>query len=173
MAAGGLFLGPETTCDMCPAPPPGGEGACCFADGTCEVLAIVDCLTAGGLPLGPGTTCDMCQAPPPPPGREGACCFPDGTCQITRHCECRRAGGEYLGPETTCDLCARSISVGDTNCDGTINGYDIDAFVLAITSPDTHRSTYPSCAPGLADANGDGTIDGYDIDPFVDILLSK
>jgi hypothetical protein len=59
---------------------------------------------------------------------------------------------------------------GDVNCDGTINGYDIDPFVLALTDPTGYAISHPSCGILSADANGDGLVNGYDIDPFVVLL---
>jgi hypothetical protein len=59
MIAGGGFLGPDTTCDQCQAPPT-RVGACCFTDGTCELLTCHACHHAGGEFLGVDTTCDMC-----------------------------------------------------------------------------------------------------------------
>jgi hypothetical protein len=59
---------------------------------------------------------------------------------------------------------------GDTNCDGNVNGYDIDPFVLALTSPADYAAAQPTCEIGTADVNGDGAVNGYDIDPFVALL---
>jgi serine protease AprX len=61
-------------------------------------------------------------------------------------------------------------SVGDLNCDGSVNGYDIDPFVLALTDPAAYAQTYADCDYMLADCNGDGSVNGYDIDPFVLLL---
>jgi subtilisin family serine protease len=60
--------------------------------------------------------------------------------------------------------------LGDMNCDGTVNGYDIDPFVLALTNPAGYQAAYPACQIGNADINGDGVVNGYDIDPFVSLL---
>jgi hypothetical protein len=60
---------------------------------------------------------------------------------------------------------------GDMNCDGTINNFDIDPFVLALTNPAAYRTEYPSCDFYNADANGDGSVDNFDIDPFVLLLI--
>jgi hypothetical protein len=60
--------------------------------------------------------------------------------------------------------------VGDLNCDGFVNGYDIDPFVLALTDPTAYGEAYSSCDYMLADVNGDGSVNGYDIDPFVVLL---
>ncbi len=59
---------------------------------------------------------------------------------------------------------------GDMNCDGLVNAFDIDPFVLALTDPDGYRSGFPSCSVNNADANGDGVVNAFDIDPFVALL---
>jgi hypothetical protein len=64
----------------------------------------------------------------------------------------------------------RDAMLGDLNCDGMLNGYDIDAFVLALTNPAGYQAAYPCCNIFAADANQDGAINGYDIDPFVLLL---
>jgi hypothetical protein len=64
---------------------------------------------------------------------------------------------------------------GDLNCDGLINGYDIDPFVLALSSaPDfaAYYAAYAACDGMLADVNTDGAVNGFDIDPFVTRLTS-
>jgi serine protease AprX len=66
--------------------------------------------------------------------------------------------------------CGAGYALGDLNCDGAVNGYDIDPFVLALTSPDDYAVQYPLCDYMLADTNGDGAVNGYDIDPFVAAL---
>ena len=59
---------------------------------------------------------------------------------------------------------------GDMNCDCSINNFDIDPFVLALTSPSGYAVAYPDCDIMLADIDGDGTISNFDIDPFVALL---
>jgi photosystem II stability/assembly factor-like uncharacterized protein len=60
---------------------------------------------------------------------------------------------------------------GDMNGDGTVNGYDIDPFVLALTDPAGYASQFPTVdAIANGDLNGDGLLNGYDIDPFVQVL---
>ncbi|MFH1747577.1 MAG: right-handed parallel beta-helix repeat-containing protein [Planctomycetota bacterium] len=62
---------------------------------------------------------------------------------------------------------------GDMNCDGFVNAYDIDGFILAASSyPDfgAYYERYPNCEPLLADANGDGIVNAYDIDPFINLV---
>jgi hypothetical protein len=62
---------------------------------------------------------------------------------------------------------------GDLNCDGVVNGFDIDPFVIALTDPDGYAALFPDCDRTLADINGDGTVDGFDIDPFVLLLTGN
>ncbi len=56
-----------------------------------------------------------------------------------------------------CDPC-------DTNCDGSVNGQDIQGFVQAL------QGAPSSCSPCNSDANGDGSINGLDIEAFVACL---
>jgi hypothetical protein len=62
---------------------------------------------------------------------------------------------------------------GDLNCDGAVDGYDIDPFVLALTDPAAYAAAHPDCDYMLADVNGDGAVNGYDIDPFVGVLTGQ
>ncbi|MCA9758888.1 MAG: hypothetical protein KDA27_24045 [Candidatus Eisenbacteria bacterium] len=80
--------------------PEGGPvvGACCFEDGTCQVLNSDECGAAGGNYLGDDTVCDPNSCPQPP--ATGACCFEDGTCQVLTADECSGAGGAYEGDDT-------------------------------------------------------------------------
>jgi len=59
---------------------------------------------------------------------------------------------------------------GDLNCDGVVNNFDIDPFVLALTDPAGYALRFPNCNRMLADINGDGVVDNFDIDPFVKLL---
>ena len=59
---------------------------------------------------------------------------------------------------------------GDLNCDGAVNVFDIDPFVLALTDKAGYEAAYPTCDIELADVNDDGQINAFDIDPFVLLL---
>ncbi|MBU0638930.1 MAG: dockerin type I repeat-containing protein [Planctomycetes bacterium] len=59
---------------------------------------------------------------------------------------------------------------GDVNCDGAVNGFDIDAFVLALDDPTTYEASFPLCDIRTADVNDDGSVNGFDIDAFVALL---
>ncbi|MBU0639265.1 MAG: hypothetical protein KKB50_10410 [Planctomycetes bacterium] len=60
---------------------------------------------------------------------------------------------------------------GDLNCDGLINGFDIDGFVLALQGPDYYDPVYPDCERMNADINADGVVNGFDIDAFVELII--
>lgn len=62
------------------------------------------------------------------------------------------------------------LSRGDVNCDGAVNAFDIDAFVLALTNPAGYAAAYPNCNRMLADANQDGAVNAFDIDSFVGLI---
>ncbi|MBU0640895.1 MAG: hypothetical protein KKB50_18670 [Planctomycetes bacterium] len=64
-----------------------------------------------------------------------------------------------------------AFEIGDMNCDGVINGFDIDPFVLALLGPDYYYAQYPDCDHMLADINRDGEVNGFDIDAFVELLI--
>lgn len=61
-------------------------------------------------------------------------------------------------------------SVADLNCDASINGFDIDAFVLALSDPAAYAAQFPECDILHADGNGDGTVNGFDIERFIAML---
>jgi 3',5'-cyclic AMP phosphodiesterase CpdA len=54
------------------------------------------------------------------------------------------------------------VLVADCNCDGVVNGYDVDPFVAVLTGELTD-----DCSVAAADCNGDGAVDGLDVAPFV------
>ncbi|MGE0480873.1 MAG: hypothetical protein AB7Q17_10430 [Phycisphaerae bacterium] len=80
-------------------------------------------------------------------------------------------------PSTTDDLtCAFRMDVslglpGDMNCDGVVNNFDIDPFVLAVTDPAAYAAAFPDCDINNGDVNGDGVVNNFDIDPFVALLV--
>ena len=61
-------------------------------------------------------------------------------------------------------------ATGDANCDGQVNSFDIDPFVLTLTDPVGYAAAYPDCDILTADINGDGSVNSFDIDPFVLLL---
>ena len=61
--------------------------------------------------------------------------------------------------------------LGDLNCDGEVDFFDIEPFVLALTDPETYVSAYPDCDILNGDINGDGLVNFFDIDPFVELVV--
>jgi hypothetical protein len=60
--------------------------------------------------------------------------------------------------------------LGDMNCDGYSDGFDIDLFFLALADPAAWQQQFPNCPLANGDINGDGYADGFDIDAFFDLL---
>ncbi len=59
----------------------------------------------------------------------------------------------------------------DTNCDGRIDFFDIDPFLLALFDAPGYATAYPDCWMITADINRDGLVDSFDIDPLVNCLF--
>ena len=84
--------------------------------------------------------------------------------------------GGMLGPRTMTDrvfllrLVGGGLVLGDLNCDGALNGADIDPFFLALGDPAGYGTAFPECTSALADMNCDGRVDGADIDAFFECL---
>ena len=84
--------------------------------------------------------------------------------------------GQLPSPETfrTPTLCDLKITsaLADMNCDGAVNTFDIDPFVLAMTSETQYAENFPFCNYMNGDVNCDGSVNVFDIDPFVLCLTS-
>ncbi len=76
-----------------------GVGACCFMDGSCQIVDAATCASQGGSYRGDDTLCD----PNPCPQPAGACCFDDGRCRLLIAADCSRLGGSWQGMNTDCD----------------------------------------------------------------------
>ena len=72
--------------------------------------------------------------------------------------------------ENTFITSLKPLELGDANCDGVVNLFDIDPFVLAMSDPSGYEAAYPDCDRMLADTNADGSVSNFDIDPFVATL---
>lgn len=60
---------------------------------------------------------------------------------------------------------------GDMNGDGTVDNFDIDPFVLAVTDPQAFAAAFPDVDALLAgDTNDDGVLNNFDVDSFVALL---
>jgi len=91
------------------------------------------------------------------------------------------AGGTYVEitqafPETNAQAGAAYTTgpvPGDMNCDGKIDGLDIQAFVTAMLAPTQYATTYVDCTILNADVNLDAEIDTADIAPFVLLMAAE
>ncbi|MGE0480863.1 MAG: DUF3466 family protein [Phycisphaerae bacterium] len=83
--------------------------------------------------------------------------------------------GQYgaWSPERAVVLIPITGAVADLNCDGAVNTFDIDPFVMALADPAGYESHYPNCDRALADVNRDGRVNAFDIDPFVACLVGS
>lgn len=61
---------------------------------------------------------------------------------------------------------------GDMNCDGLIDGNDIDAFLLALLDSAGYDVAYPYCSINNADVNNDSAINLADTPAFAALLLA-
>ncbi len=62
--------------------------------------------------------------------------------------------------------------MADMNCDGVVNGKDVEAFVLAVLSPADYSTRYHGCDTNNGDINGDGRIDDADVPDFAAALAN-
>ena len=77
---------------------PPASGACCFANGSCQVLTSANCSGMSGTYQGNGTSC----TPNPCPQPTGACCFNNGTCQVLGQNDCVTMSGTFQGASAPC-----------------------------------------------------------------------
>lgn len=157
-----------------------GPEACCFQDGSCQILTPIDCAARGGFPQGMGTLCT-----PNPCMAIGACCYGVNPvqCIMASQNNCLQLyQGQWKGPGTTCadlngnqvaDICEPPLVLGAC-C-------DMAAFTCTITpqaacngqwrGPNTQCSPANLCCILLGDFNNSTTVDGKDIQAFVNAFL--
>lgn len=82
----------------------------------------------------------------------------------------RMLGSGRLDMDAAMQMSCVPACRGDTNCDGSINGLDIQPFIWALNDPARYGQEHPTCALLTADVNGDGSLNGTDIQPFIDFL---
>lgn len=77
-------------------------------------------------------------------------------------------------PPTSPLLCDLHVGhgLGDLNCDGVVNNFDIDPFVLAISDPEAYANEFPDCDIRFADIDNNGLVNNFDISPFVALLAN-
>lgn len=80
---------------------------------------------------------------------------------------------QFLFPATeAADELAALLYRGDANCDGLVNNFDIDPFVLALIAPAEYAQVFPGCGGARTDVNNDGATNNFDIDPFVACVVN-
>ena len=77
-------------------------------------------------------------------------------------------GVDFVTP-AICNLIVHQ-GLGDMNCDGITNSYDIDGFICAISPLCDYEGLYPDCDRRLGDCNSDGIVNSYDIDAFIALV---
>lgn len=60
---------------------------------------------------------------------------------------------------------------GDLSCDNSLDGIDIQFFILALLDPAGFEAAYPFCEILRADMDLNGVVDLADVEPFVRLLL--
>jgi hypothetical protein len=88
--------------------------------------------------------------------------------QVPDDCDIASGISEDANGNGVPDEC--ELLLGDVNCDGTVDAFDIDPFVMALVDPDAFQAAYPACSLSHADINGDGAVNAFDIDAFVQCL---
>ncbi len=73
----------------------------------------------------------------------------------------------------TASVTVLAILRGDMNCDGLVNGFDIDPFVLALTDPAGYQAAFPTCNIRNGDINSDLLVNAFDIDLFVECIVQQ
>ncbi len=81
-------------------------------------------------------------------------------CVVTNNCLCSET---WSAPATL----TVSWRLGDMNCDGVVDFFDIDPFVCALQGPPCYQPHFPECRYLNGDCDGDGYVTFFDIDPFV------
>jgi hypothetical protein len=69
------------------------------------------------------------------------------------------------------DVALSPVIRGDVDCDGLVNTFDIDPFVLAIVNPEVYAQQFWYCDIMNADVDQDGLVNTFDIDPFVECII--
>ncbi len=66
----------------------------------------------------------------------------------------------------------QTVLRGDVNCDGSIDFFDIDPFLLALFDLPAYQSQFCGGSIATADVDCSGGVDFFDIDPFLACLFS-
>lgn len=171
-AVGGVVRELGATCASVRCPEP---YTCCLPDGGCQAITVEACWAAGGARLW-GVECSAGLCGPK------SCCLPNGTCSdATMVRDCLQLSGTPLIDGGTCATtpCNMVCLRGDVNCDGRVDNFDIDPFVLALVDGSAPLPppnwvfgegcwAIRSCS---CDINRDAGFNGFDVDPFISCMV--
>lgn len=65
---------------------------------------------------------------------------------------------------------SKTMLNADTNCDGSVNAFDIQCFVYAMEGQASYEANCPGCDWYSADINGDGSVNAFDIQGFTELM---
>lgn len=71
----------------------------------------------------------------------------------------------------TARLAVQPIPLGDMNCDGQLDGRDVEGFAVALLDAPNYTARYPGCILRSGDFNADLAVTPADIPAFVDLLV--
>ncbi len=117
-------------------------GACCFADGSCDLITQDDCVSEGGAYNGNDSSCATANCPQP-----GACCFEDGTCEDSLlGAQCSSFGGAYQGDGSTCDETNCPVAGAGDECSGAfIASFGTNAYETNTATPSDNPPSDSQC----------------------------
>lgn len=69
-------------------------------------------------------------------------------------------------------IAPQSAGRGDMNCDGNVNGDDIDGFIIALLDPAGYSSQFATCDIHNGDFTGDNLVTSSDVSPFIQRLFT-
>jgi hypothetical protein len=120
---------------------------------------------------GPGLVADVQAWLDNPTGNFGWLLKADeATLATARRYDSRENSEPTFRPALTVEYALETRTPGDLNCDGLVNNFDIDPFVLALSDPAQYALSFPDCDILNADVNDDGLVNNFDIDPFVALI---
>ena len=61
--------------------------------------------------------------------------------------------------------------IGDANCDGAVDFFDIDPFLMALFDPSNYVTTFCDGSLDTVDCDGSSGVDFFDIDAFISCLF--
>jgi hypothetical protein len=95
---------------------------------------------------------------------------PGSTANVLLHLVLQTVNSSVTGTNALAASGALLARPGDLDCDGDVDFYDIDPFVLALLGETAYQAVYPDCNWLNGDCDQSGSVDFFDIDPFVALI---